>query len=105
MIRKLRKESQLGDGWHGCGSSHRKSENHFGTISKIFLYTHVYIIYIYIRIYIPPFWVWPDLSCIDSSWLVDFPILGRSGHDVLPGSESRGWWIFQQTMRLATRGY
>ena len=66
---------------------------------------YIYIIYIYIRIYIPPFWVWPDLSCIDSSWLVDFPILGRSGHDVLPGSESRGWWIFQQTMRLATRGY
>ena len=66
---------------------------------------YIYIYYIYIRIYIPPFWVWPDLSCIDSSWLVDFPILGRSGHDVLPGSESRGWWIFQQTMRLATRGY
>ena len=52
MIRKLRKESQLGDGWHGCGSSHRKSENHFGTISKIFLYTHVYIIYIYIYVFI-----------------------------------------------------
>ena len=68
-------------------------------------YTLMYIYNIYIRIYIPPFWVWPDLSCIDSSWLVDFPILGRSGHDVLPGSESRGWWIFQQTMRLATRGY
>ena len=29
MIRKLRKESQLGDGWHGCGSSHRKSEKSF----------------------------------------------------------------------------
>ena len=50
MIRELRKESQFGDGWHGCGSSHRKSENHFGTISKIFLYIHV-CIYIYVFIF------------------------------------------------------
>ena len=51
MIRELRKESQFEDGWHGCGSSHRKPENHFGTISKIFLYIHVYI-YIYMYVFI-----------------------------------------------------